>query len=146
MKLVSASLVLTLAAALGACVTTAPSVPAVSESDAQCALMVDLAQQMEVDNVDPIVGKDDSGRGLDCTRAFAAANLPMHPVDRGNIPANDAGWGHVTAFKRAQITGDTAVVEVDFVCLRLCGHGERVTLRNMGRYWKVTMRETTWIS
>lgn len=138
-KLISLSVLIGLGGFMTACATTSsPSGPLTGDA-LQCAVMVDVAHQIEADNVSPKVGQS-----VDCTDTFTKAGLPMHSVA---IAPNDANWGHVWVFGQAEFTGtDDATVALDYTCLRLCGNGEKLTLHRESGQWKIIERKTTWIS
>ncbi len=134
----------------------APSAPAPGGSrlaindDLQCRVLTDVAAQLGSDSFVPFVksGDDGQGKAIDCTAAFKAAGIPVVPFGNPNDPrVNNTAVDHAWQFSAPAFTDDdAAVVKVDYVCRRLCGHGERLTLSRQGSYWKIVQRETTWVS
>jgi hypothetical protein len=49
-------------------------------------------------------------------------------------------------FGRLTVTGGQARLQVNIVCVPLCGHGEEVTLTYTDGSWQITDTEMTWIS
>jgi hypothetical protein len=145
------------ALALSACAAT-PSTPQASpdgqrlamSDDLQCRILADVAVELGGDSFDPAVnsGSGDPRDTIDCTAAFKARGLPVilmgNPTDpRVNIAVQDHGW----KFTAPQfLSDDEARVKVDFVCQRLCGHGEELTIRRTGAKWTIADRRTTWVA
>ncbi|ESQ83429.1 hypothetical protein AEAC466_12195 [Asticcacaulis sp. AC466] len=133
--------VLSLCFALSACAQTPPHVEAgpvgsrlAITDDLQCRILADLGQALSADNFDPQV--DGEGGKIDCTTAFRSAGLPMTGSEERSV-----------RFGAPQFTGDDeAFVRTDFVCRRLCGHGEMITLHLDGGRWTIANRKTTWMS
>jgi hypothetical protein len=44
------------------------------------------------------------------------------------------------------VTGARAQVQVNLVCVPLCGHGEELTLAKANGEWRVVAARTTWVS
>jgi hypothetical protein len=53
--------------------------------------------------------------------------------------------GHLE-FGRLTIAGRQAELQVNIVCVPLCGHGEELTLVHRGGTWRVVSARTTWLS
>jgi hypothetical protein len=49
-------------------------------------------------------------------------------------------------FGRLTVTGTRAQLQVNFVCVPLCGHGEELTLAKSNGEWQVVGARTTWVS
>lgn len=49
-------------------------------------------------------------------------------------------------FGRLTVIGDNATLQVNFVCVPLCGHGEALTLKSVDGSWQVIAVRTTWVS
>lgn len=49
-------------------------------------------------------------------------------------------------FGRLSVTGDRATLQVNFVCMGLCGHGEELILAEQGASWQVVGVRQTWMS
>ncbi len=102
--------------------------------DLQCRILADLGKDLAADAYDPSVMAGSAK--IDCGEAFSSVGLPVN-----------AGAERRVRFNAPEFTGDDeAVVRVDFICLRLCGHGEIVTLHRDRGYWTIANRKTTWIS
>ena len=131
-----------LAFLLAGCAVTPPPVTNVSSGvrlalsdDLQCRILGDLGLALAADNYDPTVLGEGEAK-IDCTTAFQAAGLPMTGNPERSI-----------RFNAPQFTDDDqATVKVDFLCLRLCGHGEEIHLHRDGSTWKIADRKPTWIS
>lgn len=103
--------------------------------DLQCRILGDLGQALAGDNYDPAVLGEGEAK-IDCASAFQSAGLPM----TGN-PERSIRF-HAPQFS----DDDEAMVKVDFLCRRLCGHGEEIRLHRDGSVWKIADRKPTWIS
>ncbi len=124
---------LTLAGCAAQMAPTSDSKRLAFSDDLKCRVLADVGRQLKADNYDAsVVGE---GGKIDCRAAFASAGLAMVAMD------------HRIRFNAPQFTDDdAAVVKVDFVCLRLCGHGEELSLKRRGDTWTIVARKTTWIS
>ncbi|MDT4919221.1 MAG: hypothetical protein QOI15_123 [Pseudonocardiales bacterium] len=49
-------------------------------------------------------------------------------------------------FGRLTLTGARARLQVNFVCVPLCGHGEELTLAERDGTWRVVAVRTSWVS
>jgi hypothetical protein len=49
-------------------------------------------------------------------------------------------------FGRLNVSGDRATLQVNFVCLPLCGHGEELILADQDGTWRVIAVRQTWLS
>jgi len=148
--------VLIAACALSAC--AAPSTPHASpdgqrlamSDDLQCRILADVAVELGGDSFDPAVntGSGNPRDTIDCGAAFRARGLPLHPMGDPNDPrVNISVWDHAWKFTAPQFTDDdSATVKVDYVCQRLCGHGEDLTIHRDGAKWSIVNRRTTWVS
>ena len=143
--------------ALSAC-AAAPAVPHASpegsrlavKDDLQCRILADIAVELGGDSFDPAVntGSGNPRDTIDCSEAFRARGLPLHPMGDPNDPrVNISVWDHAWKFTAPQfLSDDEATVKVDYICRRLCGHGEELTVRRKGDTWTIATRRTTWIS
>ena len=102
--------------------------------DLQCRILADLGNDLAADNYDPSVmaGSDK----IDCGEAFSFAGLPIKTANSQRVRFNAPEF----------TSDDEAEVRVDFICLRLCGHGELITLHRDKGHWTIAGRKTTWIS
>ena len=118
--------------------------------DLQCRVLADVANQLGSDSFVPYLksGDDSQRNAIDCTAAFKAAGVPVVPYGNPNDPrVNNTAVDHAWQFSAPEFSDDdAATVKVDYICRRLCGHGEKLTLSRQGSYWKITQRETTWVS
>ena len=117
--------------------------------DLQCRVLTDVAEQLGSDSfIAYLTPIDDSQRATDCTAAFQAAGIPITPFGNPHDPrVNNTAVDHAWRFAAPQFTDDdAATVTVDYICRRLCGHGEKLTLKRLGSTWKIVQRETTWVS
>jgi hypothetical protein len=49
-------------------------------------------------------------------------------------------------FGRLSVIDDRATLDVNFVCVPLCGHGEQLSLAKRDGYWRVVAARQTWVS
>lgn len=111
-------------------------------SGGQCRVLAEIAGQLNSDNYDPKVRG-----GPNCTREFAAANLPMLGVRKPNDPKDAPGLDHILQFEKPErLDANTMKVKVSYTCFRLCGHGEEVTAELKDGHWEITDKKMTWIS
>ena len=111
--------------------------------EARCHLLTNVASQLRGTVIGGVEGNRGQQNVLDCSAAFAAAGLNVVP----DIPAARRSQDqHAWLFTMPQyLDAKSAVVFAGDVC-PTCGHGEAVTVTLEGDYWKVTGRETTWMS
>lgn len=148
------ALSMTLASCAEAPASPSPAMPSEGSrlavnDDLQCRVLTDVAEQLASDSfVAYLKPSDDSQRATDCTAAFKAAGIPITPFGNPNDPrVNNTEVDHAWRFAAPQFTDDdAATVTVDYICRRLCGHGEKLTLKRQGSTWKIVQRETTWVS
>lgn len=145
------------ACALSACAAT-PSTPQASpdgrrlaiNDDLQCRILADIAVELGGDSFDPAVntGSGNPTDTIDCAAAFQARGLPLHPMGNPDDPrVNISVWDHAWKFTAPQfLSDDEATVKVDYICRRLCGHGESLSVRRAGPKWTIADRHTTWVS
>lgn len=111
--------------------------------EARCHLLANVAAQLGGNVIGTIDGNQGQKAELDCSAAFTAAGVHIVPGDR-----NARSWEdrHAWLFDMPQyLDAKNAVVFAGDVC-PTCGHGEAVTVTLEGDYWKITDRETTWMS
>jgi hypothetical protein len=112
-----------------------------------CDMIVQVAKQVGEGPFDAGIGRED-GSKIDCGAQFKSAGLAIFPASRMNDPrvqisTQDRGY----VFKEPRFTDDAeAIIEMDFMCRALCGHGEEVTVRLQDGGWKIVKRDQTWIS
>lgn len=81
--------------------------------------------------------------GATATRAAILA------VARARYASAGYPTGHGTTrleFGRLKVTGEHATLQVNFVCLGLCGHGEELVLAERNGTWQVVRVRQTWLS
>ena len=103
--------------------------------DLQCRILGDLGQALVGDNYDPQVLGEGEAK-TDSPSAFQSAGLLMTGNPERSIRFNAPQFSD----------DDEATVKVDFLCRRLCGHGEEIRLHREGSVWKIADRKPTWIS
>lgn len=111
--------------------------------DARCQLLANVASQLGGPVIGGVEGIQDQHIALDCSTAFTAAGLHVVPGDR-----DARGWDdrHAWHFSLPQyLDAKNAVVSAADEC-PLCGHGEIVTVTLEGDSWKITGRQTGWMS
>ncbi len=128
--------VLSAFALLPGCTTPGPAQAVAAE----CRVAVDLAGEMQADNVNPRAG------GADCKAAFAAAGVPMlglkKPMDK-DVP----GLTHEIQFKTITFSdAGHAKVTLDYACNVWCGHGEEIIAERRNGRWEIASRKQTWVS
>ena len=147
MRLVLAALAL--AGSLTATIAAAEPPPATDgvalgvTNEARCQLIANVASQLG----GPVIGGIDGIQGqrnvLDCSAAFTAAGLHVVPGDRDARKWEDR---HAWLFNLPQyMDAKNAGVSAADVC-PTCGHGEWITVTLEGDHWKITGRQTGWMS
>lgn len=108
----------------------------------RCKVAVDIAGAIAADNYDPAL----SGGG-NCQAEFAAAGIPMQGLKKPGDGDGAPGLDHITRLGPiTRLDGATVKVGMDYVCPRLCGHGEEITATLRDGRWVIAERKTTWVS
>lgn len=109
---------------------------------ARCKVATDIARAVGADNYDPAL----TGGG-NCQKEFEAAGIPMLGLKKPGDPDGTPGLDHITRLGPiTRVDGATVKVKLDYVCPRLCGHGEELTAALRGGQWTIVDRRNTWIS
>ncbi len=141
-------LVLAATAALMLTACTAPLTDQAAYADPakiggqRCKVATDIARAVGADNYDPALKE-----GGNCQAEFAAAGIPMLGLKKPGDPDGAPGLDHITRLGPiTRLDGATVKVGMDYVCPRLCGHGEEIIATLRGGAWTISSRKTTWIS
>ena len=84
---------------------------------------------------DPIVEDATRAAILAVARERYASSRQTDPGDKTHV-----------RFGRLTVTGDHATLQVSFVCLPMCGHGEELSLAEQRGAWQVVGVRQTWTS
>ncbi|MEI9906403.1 MAG: hypothetical protein WDN06_22745 [Asticcacaulis sp.] len=141
-------LVLAATAALMLTACTAPLADQAAYADPakiggqRCKVATDIARAVGADNYDPALKE-----GGNCQAEFAAAGIPMLGLKKPGDPDGAPGLDHITRLGPiTRLDGATVKVGMDYVCPRLCGHGEEIIATLRLGAWTISSRKTTWIS
>ncbi len=140
--LAGAALILTLGGCTAGMADEAQYADPAKVGGLRCKVATDIARAVAADNYDPAL----SGGG-NCQTEFAAAGIPMQGLKKPGDPDGTPGLDHITRLGPIKrLDGATVKVGMDYVCPRLCGHGEDITATLRDGQWTIAERKTTWVS